>query len=220
MCGWTMSGSFIGRGNYLRRSSGFTLIEILIVIAILGILMGVLATQFLPFLVRGKEYETRAILQQIRTSIDLYEHEQGDFPPSDFTKLDSSSPNSINLGAESLAVSLFSPDFPSNRPDEKWLVNTDADQSEKIMTELGSRELFEVADAWGNPIAYIHHRNYGEKFFYRVLDSETGLWEDVEIKAAQKDEKGVGFHKPQDYQLISAGADGKFFTDDDLTNFQ
>lgn len=200
--------------------SGFTLIEILVVIAIIGILMFFLVTQFMPFLRRGEEYKTTAILEQVRTSIDLYEHAQGDYPPSDFHGLGGSSPNNINTGAESLAASLFSPSFPDKRPDQKWLQNTDEDRSEKQITDLDSKSLFEVCDAWGNPIAYFHNRDYGKSQSYRVSDSKTGDWSDVEVLAQRSAKQGNSYYNAQEYQLISAGADGKFGTDDDVTNFQ
>lgn len=202
------------------RQRGFTLIEILVVIAIIGILMFFLVTQFMPFLRRGEEYKTTAILEQMRTSIDLYEHAQGDFPPSDFAGVSSTSPNNINVGAESLVAALFSPSFPDKRPDQKWLQNTDADRSEKPLTDLDSKDLFEICDAWGNPIAYFHNRDYGKTQTYRVSDSKTGDWSDFEVQARRNEKQGNSFFNAQEFQLISAGADGKFGTDDDVTNFK
>lgn len=202
-----------------KKQCGFTLIEILIVLSVLGILMAVLATQFLPFLKRGEEYKTVSIISQVQTSIELYENEQGDYPPSDFHGLASRSPNEINVGMESLVACLFSPSFPDKRPDQKWLVNTDEDQSDKVMTDLGNKSLFEIADAWGNPLVYIHNRDYAKSFTYRFADPKSGEWEDQTIEGRKNKEQGDTFFNAQGYQLISAGADGKFGTKDDLTNF-
>ncbi len=56
----------------LNRNQGFTLIELMIVVAI----MGILATAALPFrelmVQRQKEQELRTALRQIRTAIDAY----------------------------------------------------------------------------------------------------------------------------------------------------
>lgn len=210
-----------GKACLRGASAGFTLIEILVVIAIIGILMFFLVTQFMPFLRRGEEYKTTAILNQLRTSIDLYENAQGDFPPSDFHGLGGGSAvNNVNSGAESLAVALFSPSFPDKRPDQKWLQNTDGDRSEKQLTDLDSKDLFEICDAWGNPIAYFHNRDYGKAQSYRVSDSKTGDWSDLEVTAQRNAKQGNSYYNAQEYQLISAGADGQFGTEDDVTNFK
>lgn len=61
-----------------RNQSGFTLMELMIVIAI----MAILATAALPFrelvLQREKEIELRAALRQIRTAIDAYKKASDD----------------------------------------------------------------------------------------------------------------------------------------------
>ena len=62
--------------------SGFTLIEVLLVVAILGILAGVVVVNF-----GGKQKGAmikacRASIQNICTAIDMYEVDTGRFPPS------------------------------------------------------------------------------------------------------------------------------------------
>jgi len=65
-----------------NRRSGFTLLELLIVIAIIGLLatitVGALTTT------RAKARDTQRIedLQQIRKALELYLHDHGEYPPS------------------------------------------------------------------------------------------------------------------------------------------
>lgn len=196
------------------------MIEILVVIAVIGILMVFLVTQFLPFLKRGEEYKTISILEQVRTSIDLYENSQGDFPPSDFHGFPCGSPNGVDVGAENLVAALYSSKFPDKRPDQKWLVNADEDKSECPLTDLGNKDLYEIGDSWGNPIAYFHNRDYGKTMTYRAFDSKTNEWADYEVEARKNSSQGNNYYNAQEYQLISAGVDGKFGTKDDITNFK
>jgi len=65
-----------------RRCAGFTLIEVLLVVAILGILAGVVVVSFKG---RGEEARiraTRASIAALCTAIDMYEVDTGRFPPS------------------------------------------------------------------------------------------------------------------------------------------
>ena len=67
-------------GNKRRR--GFTLIEVLLVVAILGILAGVVVVNF-----SGKQQgamikATRASISAVSTAVDMYEVDTGRMPPS------------------------------------------------------------------------------------------------------------------------------------------
>jgi hypothetical protein len=79
--------------------------------------------------------------------------------------------------------------------------------------------LFELSDAWGNPLAYIHHLDYERVFTYRAVDTETGEENDFELKA-RKNPKTGRWEEPHGFQLVSAGSDGRFGTEDDLTNYK
>jgi general secretion pathway protein G len=64
------------------RQSGFTLIEVLLVVAILGILAGVVVVNF-----GGKQEAAmikacRTSIQGICTAVDMYEVDNGRYPPS------------------------------------------------------------------------------------------------------------------------------------------
>jgi general secretion pathway protein G len=65
-----------------RLRSGFTLIEVLLVVAILGILAGVVVANFAGKQKRAMIQATRASIDAIRTAVDMYEVDTGRFPPS------------------------------------------------------------------------------------------------------------------------------------------
>lgn len=65
-----------------RSCAGFTIIELMLVVVILGVLAAVVAGQFKG---RGKKARinaTRASISAIGTAIDLYEVDTGRYPPS------------------------------------------------------------------------------------------------------------------------------------------
>lgn len=70
------------RSGKRAAASGFTLIEVLLVVAILGILAGVVVVNF-----GGKQRgamirATRASIAAISTAVDMYEVDTGRYPPS------------------------------------------------------------------------------------------------------------------------------------------
>lgn len=58
--------------NALRKDKGFTLIEILIVLAVLGILAAVVVPNMTGFLGRGKDRSYEADQRVVQTAVDAY----------------------------------------------------------------------------------------------------------------------------------------------------
>lgn len=72
----------MGRHQPLRRASGFTLIELIVVIAIIGILAAVAMPNMQNAPKRAREAVLKEDLYQIRSSIDQYLGDQGEYPES------------------------------------------------------------------------------------------------------------------------------------------
>ncbi len=199
--------------------AGFTLIELIAVLVILSILAYFLYTNLGDAQGAAKQALTETQLQQFDAACAEYENEYGDYPSSNFAGEDGALPNELNVGSESLVVALWSEEWQGGGLDEDALVNTDGDATRKQVTSFGVRDLFELADQWDNPVAYFHHRDYGRVDVYITYDPDTG--EEVESSVvARKSDKTGRWAKPRGVQIISAGADGRFGTEDDLTNFQ
>ena len=64
-----------------RANRGFTLVEILIVVVILGILAAIVIPQFTQASSDAKESSLQSNLQSIRSQIELYKIQHNDFPP-------------------------------------------------------------------------------------------------------------------------------------------
>src|SRR5690242_14736958 len=64
------------------RKTGFTLVEILIVVIILGILAAIVIPQFTNASTEARESNVRSQLQTLRSQIELYKLQHKDVPPA------------------------------------------------------------------------------------------------------------------------------------------
>lgn len=199
--------------------AGFTLIEILTVVLIVGILSVILIANIWGAREGANASATRALISQLEAVADMVERETGDYPPSSFGS-DVGANDGTNVGIEAFVAALFSEgrDGLGGIPEDE-LANIDRDRASENVSDLG-RELFEIVDAWGNPIAYIHHRDYeDETREYVSYSAESG--EEIQgFVVAHRNEATNRYKQKTKYQFISAGSDGVFGTDDDITNFQ
>ena len=202
-----------------RASIGFTLVELLVVIFIIGLLASILLPALASVFDRGRKHACQVEIQQIETGISLYEEDYRDYPPSELALLGLAKHNHINNGIEALVLCLSGTHRSRSYMEfrEQQLENTDADISPIPVKRLaGSKfqtnQLFELVDPWGNPYIYFHNRKYlpttqdayileGKKTMVApdLLPNKIGI-----IRGSNR------------YQIISAGSDGKVASKDDV----
>ena len=74
--------------NKLRKSKGFTLIELMIVVAIIGILAAVAIPKFADLVTKSKEAATKGSLGAVRSAVSIYYGDmEGSYPANVFTGL-------------------------------------------------------------------------------------------------------------------------------------
>jgi hypothetical protein len=162
---------------------------------------------------------TRSRLANIEAMLSAWADEHGDFPASSFTPEQGVAPNAVNLGSECLYLALCAAGEQGVGVLDTELANIDADRLARRMEGFESLELYEIGDDWQNPIAYLHHRDYGRRDLYQCLDPETGEVLEAQVAAGKNAATGR-FHNPHTFQLRSAGPDGRFGTDDDIANYE
>lgn len=198
--------------------AGFTLIELLAVIVILSILAWALVTNLGDATKSVEANATRVDMQEIGLAIADYNEEQGDFPRSKFSAEQGTPPNDVNIGSECLYLVICAEKGPGFGNFDDQLINTDSDQLPRRPPGFQVATLFELGDRWENPIAYFHHSDYAREDLYATVDKDGERIETV-VRAVKNEKTGLHY-EPRGYQMISAGVDGVFGTDDDITSFK
>jgi prepilin-type N-terminal cleavage/methylation domain-containing protein len=204
--------------------AGFTLIELLAVLVILSILTSFLVVNIMSARETVEEQATRATLTQISAALSEYESEKGDWPPSRFPDAWGAAPDPTNLGAEVLYLTICAEGQIGEGRFDEAPANVEGDRAVLRIPGHSSQELFEIADAWGNPIAYFHHRDYGREDSYQTFDGKTGEIATSVVRARENKRTGR-WYEAKGFQLVSAGRNGVFDKpgtdeDDDITNFK
>lgn len=193
-----------------RNRRGFTLVEILVVICILGILMALLVPTLVGAKGRAIVTQCKAEISQLKSSLETYNSKFGDYPPSSPAALGASlAPDDVNQGNEAMVACLATRKgsgpfftFPENR-----LQNRDNDSTPKNLTDwiFGDNQLFEFEDNWGNPYVYMHSRDYERPTGINRVLTQHGT-EAFEV-TPMRSEKTKSFINPVSFQIWSLGPD-------------
>jgi len=202
-----------------KARAGFTLIEMLAVLLILAVLSYFLITNLRSAQETTEVGIAKNGLSQMKTMLDQLSDDKGEFPPSQLPADIGSAANALNVGSECLYLALCAEGAPgAGKLDQaKGLCNTDRDMLSKRPKGFEVQDLFELADPWGNPIAYIRSSDYDREFHYVCVDA-AGEESEYSVRAQKNPDTGR-FFEPHGFQLLSAGPDGQFGTTDDIASF-
>lgn len=211
----------MAQGPRPKASSGFTLIEILVVIIIIGILASLIAIGVNSAIITAKTNASENIVHQIHSAADRYRVAFGDYPPSTLREIGGSVPNETNNGIEALVACLATKKSggPFYTPADEFYGNSDEDSlsGTRNPTEwfFGDNQLREYVDAFGSPLTYVHHKDYGRprpdflKYKFAAGGPEKAIT--IDQSAATRT-----FASPTRYQIRSVGHDGAWGTADDV----
>jgi prepilin-type N-terminal cleavage/methylation domain-containing protein len=199
------------------NAAGFSLIEVLVVITLIGLLMSFAAVSLGRYRETGRITDCRARIVALSLLAESYADRTGDYPPSRLAHVGVQDANDVNEGIEAFSVALRDRRYAGGRPDEQWLANGDDDHSSDLGSADGSDALLELVDPWDNPLLYFVHGDYGATAVYR-LDDGMGA-RDVDVRPAMNPLTN-SFHRFDSFQLRSTGPDGLLDTEDDLANYE
>jgi len=207
-----------------RVQRGFTLIEVLVVISILGVLAGLISVLITQAGKKRLEFETKTEITFLQTAIERFKNERGRLPPETMAAFAgtawaglSVSGNTTNECNECLLVALRAPDLgtrldqlPGSDPYGNW----DGDIWNKIPVGSDVVEANEILDAYGNPIAYITKNHYDDPVQIMLKDGTI-----VDVQAVRRPNGGA-YYNPDSFQLISLGPNGKQDPDEKVDDFE
>jgi prepilin-type N-terminal cleavage/methylation domain-containing protein len=201
--------------------SGFTLIEILVVLSVLAALIVVMSPVLFSTKAQGERAATQADIQGLKAALQnrMTDPKIGDVPPTSLSEAGFESTNDLNEGIEVLVATLGAEGSALNPfEDEDKLINHDGDKDPRRTTFQQSHELFEYADAWGNPLIYFRLRDFTNnpegKVRYQTVSGEV-----IEVGPVRSKKTGSFAGVADGYQIISLGPDEEFGTDDDVRSW-
>ena len=156
----------------MKRSiqNGFTLVELMVVILVLGILGGVLSVAVYSAFSKSGEAETQSIIETLGSGVDRFNMRWHYYPQASLYQLSTGmsrngfvvgAPNSTNEGIECLVMALRTREgggpFIGNEFLTQYQSNTDADEiTDNFANIEGNLKLFEIRDGWLNPLVYVN----------------------------------------------------------------
>lgn len=203
-----------------RRRAGFTLVEMLVVIIIIAILAGMTLVGVNAAMRSSKISGTQTMLDQIKVSIEQYNVQWGDIPPTNFAEISPAKVNDINNGIETMTACLSSqekggPRFKLDKSDLYCNIDGDKLLANPNNWYFGTNELFEIGDYFGRPLVYFHFKDYAKPssliVSYRFIAGAA-----LERAKPMMDPTTKAYVNADKFQVFSTGPDGKPGTADDI----
>jgi general secretion pathway protein G len=172
-----MLNMHFGKNRSVNRRTGFTLIEVLLVIVIILMLAGALVVFVLPQQENAEKNTTKLMLQNVETALDTYRLNMGRYPTTE-------------QGLEALVAK---PTFENEKLGEKWS-GPYLKPGTKLEDPWGNKIRYELADAAATgDEANKNAPRY--KLFSTGPDGQPDTTDDIKAHPDATDSTGAGTTK-------------------------
>jgi prepilin-type N-terminal cleavage/methylation domain-containing protein len=145
--------------NVNRNKKGFTLVELLTVLAVITILVGLLVPSMTMIRRTAKEAKQKAMLTAIEAALTTFRNDYGDYPPSEVQYRNPGLRLDGCGGAQKLAEAMFGQDLQGFHPETNWLAGSPAyglprpsvanlQQRKNHYLDLSKTDVFRVGDVY------------------------------------------------------------------------
>jgi len=227
--------------NAAGNRRGFTLVEILVVVGIIGLLAAILTPVVMQSLTKARNAAIKAEIDMLHTAIMNYKSEYGSFPPCYDTALSATSPAGKHVArlfprCTSVAnelTTVFSGRSPAYvSPGNAlafWLTGYTDDPTQPLTN--GTRKklfgfdtgrldlttgLYWPSGKSGSPYVYIDKTQYGSVV---SGSSNNPVTVGSSTYRAEVSSATSSFFNADTFQILCSGRDEQWNTDDDLSNF-
>lgn len=201
------------------KNKGFSLVELLVVVAIIGILSVILVPNVQEQLRKAKIAKTKALISSLEVTLTTYKNDFGKYPPSYDLQ-------SLYIALVEQAKTPYEPDSDEYRLVKKGqsiYQNPDrpSDLLENLLQQAGvpasalkaQQEENVFIDAWENPIYYISSETYNPSGRSDFRKSSSNTFNDnLPCAYEMREGKRSKPFRPTSFQLISFGPDGTTIT--------
>ena len=224
--------------NVARKRSGFTLVELLVVIGIIGLLAAIITPVVMQSLTKARNAAIKAEIDMLHMAIMNYKNEYGSFPPcaSGTTAGDLAAkhifrifPRTSNIGSEVTAAVT-----PQNAL-VGWLTGYTSNPQYPVSGTATSprQKLFDFDSSRISSSTYFPSGKQNSPYIYirsgtsvtsgyGVIGTGTASYSigpSTYVPEVQVTASVTQFFNPDTFQILCSGRDEQWNTDDDLSNF-